>query len=76
MINSTFERNQKRNRVVKKGSQIFVALFTLSFIYSLGFLIKYCQITHFESIISSLLVSSIFTCIVTCCIGKISYFKK
>jgi hypothetical protein len=33
MIHSTFERNQKRNRVVKKGSEIFVALFTVSFIH-------------------------------------------
>lgn len=70
MLQCTFTRCRERNRIIKKGSKIFVAIFIVSFFYSLGFLLKYCQTTHFESIISSLIVSSIFTRTVTCCVGK------
>jgi hypothetical protein len=67
---STSARNQERNRIVEKGTKIIIAIFIVSFFYSLGFLLKYSQTTQFESIILSLIFSSIFTCIIGFLIGK------
>jgi hypothetical protein len=63
-------RSQERNRIIEKGSKIIVAVFIVSFIYSLSFLLKYCQTTQFESIISALIFSLTFTCLVGFLVGK------
>ena len=67
---ATSARNQERNRIVEKGTKIIVAIFIVSFFYSLGFLLKYSQTTLFESIILSLIFSSSCTCLVGFLIGK------
>jgi hypothetical protein len=61
---------QERNRIIEKGTKIIAPIFIVSLIYFLGFLLKYCQLTRFESIILSLISSSIFTCKVGPVIGK------
>ena len=67
---ATSARNQERNRIVEKGTKIIVAIFIVSFFYSLGFLFKYFQTTLFESIILSLIFSSSCTCLIGFLIGK------
>jgi hypothetical protein len=67
---STSARNQERNRIIEKGSTIILGVFILSFFYSINFLPKYCHTTRFETIIFSLIVSPIFTCIIGFLIGK------
>jgi hypothetical protein len=67
---ATSARNQERNRIVEKGTKIIIAIFIVSFFYSLGFKLKYFQTTLFESIILSLIFSSSFTCLVGFLIGK------
>jgi hypothetical protein len=67
---ATSARNQERNRIIEKGTKIIIAIFIVSFFYSLGFLIKYSQTTLFESIILSLIFSSSCTCLVGFLLGK------
>lgn len=58
---SNFTLHRERKRITEKGHQITIAVFIVSLIYSLGFLIKYSQTTRFQSIILSLIISWIFT---------------
>ena len=69
-INPTSKNNEERYRIIEKGSFIILAVFIISFLYSLGILPRYCHTKGFKSIISSLIVSSVFTCIVGFLIGK------
>jgi hypothetical protein len=66
----TSTRCEERNRIIAKGGKIIIAIFIVSFSYSLGFLIKDSQTTPFESIILSLLISSSITFVVGLLIGK------
>lgn len=68
--NSTLRQNQERVRNIKKVGDIIIVVFIISFIYSLGFLLKYCDTQFFHSIILSIIVSLIFTCIVGYLMGK------
>ena len=69
-INPTSKKNEERYRIIEKGSFIILAVFIISFLYSLGLLPRYCHTKGFESIILSLIFSSIFTCLVGLLIGK------
>jgi NhaP-type Na+/H+ or K+/H+ antiporter len=73
-INPTYRQYQERVIIIEKGSSIISAVFIVSFLYSVGFFTKYYHNKCWESIISSLIVSSIFTCIVGFLIGK--YFTR
>jgi hypothetical protein len=67
---ATSARNQERNGIVEKGIKIIIAIFIVSFFYSLGFLLKYSQTMLFEAIILSLIFSSSCTCLIGFLIGK------
>ncbi len=69
-IDYTLRQNKERLRNIEKGTKIIAPIFIVSLIYSLGFLLKYCQLTRFEFIILSLISSSIFTCKVVSVIDK------
>jgi uncharacterized membrane protein len=69
-FDQAFKSNQERLRTIEKGSVIVLAVFIISFLYSLGLLPRYCHTKGFESIISSIIVSSIFTCIIGFLVGK------
>jgi VIT1/CCC1 family predicted Fe2+/Mn2+ transporter len=69
-INPTFRQCQERTSIIEKGSSILLVVFIVSFLSSLYFLPKYYHTKCREFIISSLIVSSVFTCIVGFLIGK------
>jgi phosphate/sulfate permease len=62
--------NQERVDNISKGSEIIIGIFIASLVYSLGFLFKYYQTTLFQSIVLSLIISTIFTCMAGCLLGK------
>lgn len=66
----TLRQNQERVRNIKKGGDIIIVIFISSFIYSLKFILKYCDNPLFQSIILSIIISSIFTCIIGYLMGK------
>jgi hypothetical protein len=69
-VNPSLTKNQERVTIIKKGSFIILTVFIVGFIYSVGFCTKYYHTKCCESIISSLIVSSIFTCIAGILMGK------
>jgi hypothetical protein len=71
---SNFTLNQEPNRITEKQHQITIAVFVVSLIYSLGFLLKYSPNTRFQSIILSLIISCIFTRFISLLLGR--YFTS
>lgn len=69
-VNPSIIKNQERVVIIKKGSFIILAVFIVLFFYADGLFTKYYHTKCCESIISSLIVNSIFTCILGFLIGK------
>jgi uncharacterized membrane protein len=69
-LDRAFRSNQERLRTIEKGSVIIITVFIISFLYSLGLLTRYCHTKSFESIILSIIISSIFTCAIGFLTGK------
>lgn len=71
---SNFTLYQERNRITYKEHQITIAVFVVSLIYSLGFLLKYNPNTRFQRIISSLIISWALTRVTSLLLGR--YFAS